>query len=118
MIVCVAVGGDGHVDPRWGRANRVAIVEVREGRVTAWQEHAVAWDELKDSGTEGSHHARVARFLREHHVEAVVANHMGHDMHSMLQKMGLAVHLGAAGDARTAAMAAAAEPPRSSSSGR
>jgi len=107
MIVCVPVAGDGQIDPRWGRANRVAVVDVRDGRVTDWQEHAVAWDDLKDSGTEGSHHARVARFLREHHVEAVVADHMGQDMHHMLEKMSVRVRLGAAGDARAAAIAAA-----------
>jgi predicted Fe-Mo cluster-binding NifX family protein len=106
VIVCVALAEDGQIDPRWGRANRVAIVDVREGRVTDWQEHTVAWDALKDSGTEGSHHARVARFLHEHHVEAVVAHHMGEGMHHMLQKMGLQVRLGAMGDARRAAAGA------------
>lgn len=107
MIVCVPVAADGRMDPRWGRAHRVAVVEVRDGSVADWQEHVVAWDDLKDSGTEGFHHARIARFLREHQVEAVVADHMGQDMHHMLQKMGLQVHLGAAGDARAAAIAAA-----------
>ncbi len=107
MIVCVPVAGDGQVDPRWGRANRVALADVQHGAVVDWQEHEVAWGHLHDVGSEGSHHARVARFLREHHVETVMAHHMGQGMQHMLQKMGLDVRLGAAGDARSAAIAAA-----------
>ena len=107
MRVCIPVTGDGQIDPRWGRAARVAIAEVRDGQVADWQEHDVGWGELHDAGTEGSHHARVARFLREQRVEAVVAHHMGEGMRRMLDKMGLQVRLGAAGDARPAAVAAA-----------
>jgi predicted Fe-Mo cluster-binding NifX family protein len=107
MIVCVPVAGDGQVDPRWGRANRVALANVQHGAVVDWQEHAVGWGNLHDAGSEGSHHARVARFLQEHRVEGVIAHHMGQGMHHMLQKMGVRVHLGAAGDARAAVIAAA-----------
>jgi predicted Fe-Mo cluster-binding NifX family protein len=107
MIVCLPVTVEGQIDPRWGRANRVAVADVRDGAVLDWREDEVQWGELHDAGTEGSHHARVARFLLDHHVETVAADHMGQDMHRMLQKMGLAVRLGAAGDARAAAIAAA-----------
>ena len=107
MIACLPVTGAGQIDPRWGRANRVAVADVREGAVHEWREHDVRWGELHDAGTEGSHHARVARFLQEQHVEVVIAHHMGEGMHHMLQKMGLTVRLGAAGDARAAAIAAA-----------
>lgn len=103
MKVCVPVTTDGQIDPRWGRAARVAVAEVHDGRVAQWEEHEVGWDRLHDEGTEGSHHARVARFLMEHHVDAVVAHHMGAGMQQMLQRMGVAVRLGAAGDARIAA---------------
>jgi predicted Fe-Mo cluster-binding NifX family protein len=48
----------------------------------------------------------VARFLKEHHVEAVVANHMGPPMVHMLDRMGIKVLLGATGNAREAAMGA------------
>ena len=68
-----------------------------------WQEFDVGWGSLHDAGTEGSHHARVARFLREHGVEAVVAHHMGAGMTHMLEKMGLTVRLGETGSAREAA---------------
>jgi predicted Fe-Mo cluster-binding NifX family protein len=102
MIVCVPVTPDGDVDPRWGRAARVAIVKVEAGRITAWDEHAVAWDVLHDVGTEGGHHARVATFLKDHGVEVVVAGHMGPPMVGMLAKMRIVARMGAEGDARKA----------------
>ena len=102
MLTCVPVLPSGQIDPRWGRAATVAIAHVDDGRVSAWQEFEVGWDELHDVGTEGGHHARVARFLKEHGVQAVVANHMGADMLTMLNRMGLTVRLGASGAAREA----------------
>ena len=108
MVVCVPVMSDGQIDPRWGRAARVAILDVEDGAVAGWREFDVAWDDLHDLGTEGGHHARVARFLREQGVQTVLAHHMGPEMLHMLGRMGLTVRLGASGDARQAAMAAAA----------
>ena len=108
MVMCVPVMSDGQIDPRWGRAARVAIVDVEDGAVVGWREFAVAWDELHDVGTEGGHHARVARFLRKQGVQTVLAHHMGPDMLTMLGRMGLTVRLGASGDARQAALAATA----------
>ena len=106
MVVCVPVTPEGLVDPRWGRAHRVAIATVGERGIENWQEFDVGWDSLHDSGSEGSHHARVARFLRDHEVEAVVAHHMGDGMRHMLEKMGLTVRLGEAGSARESATTA------------
>jgi len=106
MVLCVPVTTEGLIDPRWGRADRVAITEVTGDGIGAWQEYDVGWHALHDAGTEGSHHARVARFLKEHHVEAVVANHMGAPMVHMLERMGVKVWLGATGNAREAAMGA------------
>lgn len=63
---------------------------------------------VHDVGTEGAHHARVATFLREQGVQVVVAHHIGPGMATMLGLMGLTVRLGASGDARQAALAAAA----------
>lgn len=105
MVVCVPVTRGGLVDPRWGRADRVAIAEVTVNGVGDWQEFDVGWGTLHDEGTEGSHHARVARFLLAHYVEAVVVDHMGEAMMRTLQQMGLEVHFGAGGNARQAAMA-------------
>ena len=100
MIIAVPVTPDGQVDPRWGRAARVAVARVDEGRIVAWDEHDVRWDELHDAGTEGGHHARVARFVVEQGITTVVANHMGPPMVEMLGRMRIEVRLGAAGNAR------------------
>ncbi len=102
MIVCVPVTPDGQVDPRWGRAPRVAVARLDDGTIASWDEHDVAWDVLHDVGTEGGHHARVARFLADHGVEVVVAGHMGPPMVQMLGKMRIIAKLGVEGDARHA----------------
>lgn len=102
MIVCIPVTREGAVDPRWGRADRVAVARVSAGTIDTWQEFDVGWDLQHDSGTEPSHHARVAHFLKDHAVEVVAANHMGPPMEHMLGKMGIRVHLGVAGNARAA----------------
>lgn len=106
MIVAVPVLPDGSLDPRWGRAQRVAVADVRDGQVVVWTEHEVGWGDAHDLGTEGSHHARVARFLQEHGVEVVAAHHMGEGMLRMLESMSIRAALGASGPARSAAAAA------------
>ncbi|HXR67769.1 MAG TPA: NifB/NifX family molybdenum-iron cluster-binding protein [Dermatophilaceae bacterium] len=107
MIVCAPVTGEGLIDPRWGRADRVAVADVVDGEIVSWLEVEVSWSRLHDEGTPGSHHARVVTFLRDHHVEAVLANHVGDGMVRTLDAMGLPLHLGAAGDARAAVKAVA-----------
>jgi predicted Fe-Mo cluster-binding NifX family protein len=107
MVICLPVADDGCIDPRWGRAQQVAIATVEAGTITGWEEFDVSWDTLHDTGPEGAHHARVARFLREHQIDTVLAQHMGEGMAHMLQKMGVTVCLGIAGDARRAVSAAA-----------
>jgi predicted Fe-Mo cluster-binding NifX family protein len=104
MIVCLAVTPEGLLDPRWGRAERVALADLRTGEISSWREIDVGWGSLRESGSDGSHHARVARFLREHQVDAVVADHMGRDMEHMLGKLGIQVRLGVSGPAREAAL--------------
>lgn len=101
-VVCIPVRSDGSLDPRWGRADRVAIATVSDGVVDQWREIDVRWGELHDSGGEGQHHARIARFLQENGVQAVVADHMGPPMEEMLRKMAIRVLLGARGSARDA----------------
>ena len=110
-VVCIPVTADGRVGPSWGRAPRVALAAVDAGVVVSWTEHDVRWDELHDEGTEGGHHARVARFLVDNRVQVVAADHMGPPMVRMLGSMGLGVLLGAAGDARATAIAAASSAP-------
>lgn len=111
MRVCVPITADGQVDHRWGRAARVVVAEIKDGSIATWDEFVVGWDRLHDETTEGGHHARVARFLRDHHVEAVAAGHMGEPMVHTLERLGIAVHVGVAGDARQAAIVAAGPTP-------
>ncbi len=108
MIVCIPVTRDGQVDHGWGRAERVAVADVRGGEITKWDEFDVGWGTQHDAGPEGQHHARIATFLKEHKVEVVVANHMGPPMEHMLAQMRIAVKLGAGGKARDAVLAGAA----------
>ena len=107
MIVCTPVTKEGLIDPRWGRADWIAVADVIGAEIVSWQEFEVSWSRLHDEGAPGSHHARVVRFLREHQVEIVVANHIGDGMVRMLATMSLPVHLGAAGAARAAVLEAA-----------
>jgi len=107
MIVLVNVTPDGKVGGGWGRAPRIAVAEVADGAVTNWTEHDVGWDRLHDEGGEGSHHARIVRFVRENGAEMIVTGHMGPPMQNTLDKLGVRLVLGATGDARTAAVAAA-----------
>ncbi len=106
--VCVPVAADGTVDPRWGRADRVAVAEVDTGQIVSWTEIQVSWGTLHDQGAEGMDHARVVALLREHGVQVVLADHMGEGMRHTLAKMGLRVRLGVGGDARAAARAVVA----------
>ena len=91
----------------WGRAQRIAIATVEDGAVTSWAEHDVRWDLAHDEGTEGSHHARVVRFLRDNGVQVVATGHMGPPMARMLGTMGIQAVVDAAGDPRAVAVAVA-----------
>jgi predicted Fe-Mo cluster-binding NifX family protein len=104
MVVCVPLTPQGSIDSRWGRADRVAIATLNGSQIESWQEFDVGWGGLHDSGSEGAHHARIARFLREQRVQAVVADHMGPPMQHMLGEMGIEVHLDAGGSARQAVL--------------
>ncbi len=106
MILCIPVTSDGLTAPGWGRSHRVAVANTSDGAITDWQEINVGWDVLHDEGTEGAHHARVARFLIDHHIDVVVAEHMGSGMTRMLTTMGIRTSLGAHGDAKAAVLTA------------
>jgi len=107
VVVAVPVREGRRLGHAWGKAPVVALVTVRDGEVVAWTEHEVRWDVSHDEGQHGSHHARVVRFLREHGVRAVAADHMGEPMVHTLGKLGVVVLLGAADDGEAAALAAA-----------
>ncbi len=106
MNVCITVTDDGQVGGGWGRADRVAVAKVTDGRIESWEEFDVGWGRLHDAGPEGMHHARIAKFLQEHQIETVIAGHMGPPMQETLKKMGIAVRIGATGGARDAVLAA------------
>lgn len=107
MIVFSTLGPNGTVGGGLGRAPRVAVASVSDGRIDSWEEHEVGWDRLHDEGAEGAHHARIVRFLREHGVEVVVARGMGPGMQRTLGSMGVRSVLGVEGDAREVVVAAA-----------
>ena len=106
MIIAAAIEADGTIGMAWGKAETVAIARVARGRIEAWQEHPVGWQQAHDQGTHGSHHARIAAFLREQRVELVLAHHVGEGMRRMLATMGVTLVDGASGDVRTAMLAA------------
>jgi Uncharacterized conserved protein len=106
MIIAIPVTEDGLVDPRFGKAQSVAVAQVDDGKIDSWNVHQVGWGELHDQGTHGSHHARIVRFLRENDVEAVVINHCGAPMMNTMQKMGLSIAVNAAGQAQEAVLQA------------
>ncbi|SDN91911.1 Predicted Fe-Mo cluster-binding protein, NifX family [Actinomyces ruminicola] len=107
-VVLVPVTAAGDVEPRFGRAPRVAVATVADGVVTGWQEHSVGWDVAHDAGTEGSHHARIVRFLNEHRVDTIVAEHMGAGMRRVVARMGIRLLATPGGDARAAVVTALA----------
>ena len=109
MNFMIPVHDDGSVEPRFGRAPKVAVATVDDsGSITGWQTFDVQWDRLHDEGPEGSHHARIVRFLREHEVAAVVSTHIGAGMQHTIMQMGLAMLPATDPDAR-ASVAAVAE---------
>jgi predicted Fe-Mo cluster-binding NifX family protein len=101
--IAIPITPDGLVDGSWGRAPRVAVFDVDDGVVTNQHDFLVEWDRLHDEVGEGSHHARVARFLRDNTVDRVAAQHMGPPMAQMLGKMGIGTLLGVSGDASAVA---------------
>jgi predicted Fe-Mo cluster-binding NifX family protein len=106
MILCTPVTSDGLAGGSWGRASKVALATAADGKILDWKEFDVGWDALHDEGTEGSHHSRVARFLIDHNVEVVVAEHMGPGMAQMVGKLKIRTASGARGDARASILTA------------
>ena len=108
MRVAMPTTPAGQVDQSWGRAPRVTVAQVENDTVTDWLHFDVEWDRLHDANGEGSHHARIARFLLDHKIDRVAAPHIGPGMTVMLDRMGIAVDLGVSGDGRTVALESAA----------
>lgn len=109
MVVCTTLGPGGQVGGGLGRAAEVAVVSVTDGVIESWQEYEVGWDLLHDEGSEGAHHARIVRFLREHEIDVVLARGIGPGMQRTLGSMGVRAVVGVQGDARQAVLAAVAD---------
>ena len=84
------------------------MANVADGAVTSWELVEVSWSRLHDEGSSARHHARVARFLLDHQIEAVIADHVGDGMVRMLSTMKIQLLTGAQGDARSAVLTALA----------
>ena len=99
-----AAGQSAHV---WGKAHWIAVAEVADGAISDWQVHEVAWDVSHDSGTHGSHHARVVTFLRDQRIDAIVVDHVGEGMQRMLATMNIPTLPATPGDAKVSVLEAA-----------
>ena len=106
LVIAVPTDESGRVGS-WGRAKCVAVATTEDGEVKSWEECDVGWDVLHDAGSDRAHHARVARFVKDHGVDIVVVQHMGPGMVQMLERMGLKIDAGVLGDARHAVRVAA-----------
>ncbi len=106
VIVAVTLAGD-QVGRGLGRADTVAIATVENGEITSWSPHEVGWDAAHDAEGEGAHHARIVRFTRDHGVSVFIAGGAGAGMRSTMDKLGVTL-VTTSGDARAAALAAAA----------
>ncbi len=104
MVIAMPVTSDGQVGGGWGRAHQVAVWQTDiSGEIVSQEEFLVNWDTLHDQDGEGKHHARIAQFLMDHHVERVVTGHMGPGMVHMLERMKIGVVQDVTGPAREAA---------------
>lgn len=108
MKIATPVDATGQSAHAWGRAHWIAVAEVSDGIIASWQVHEVAWDELHDSGTHGSHHARVVTFLKDQGIQAIVVDHVGEGMARMLATMSIPLLPATPGDAQQSVLAAVA----------
>ena len=96
-VVALALTADG-APCGLGRAPRMAVAAVEDGRIADWRVAETDWDVLHDQGGHGQHHARIVRFMRENGVDVAAAGHMGPPMVNTLDKLGLAVVTGVPSD--------------------
>ncbi len=108
MIMGVPVTLDGDLQPHFGRSPQMGIAEVEDGDIVSWELHEVRWDIAHDEGPEGSHHARMVRFMREQAVTHLVIGNMGAPMQNVVTKMGIALIPARSSDPRQAVKLAAA----------
>ena len=108
-IIAINVAGD-QVGEGFGRAHTVVVAQIDGGAIQEWIPYDVGWDVAHDqAASHGAHHATIVRFLNDHDVDAVVSGHIGPPMAHTLEAMGVAAYVGVTGDAREAALHAAAD---------
>ncbi len=109
MRIATPVDAAGQSAHSWGRAHWVAVAEVTDGAIASWQVHEVSWDDLHDTGTPGTHHARVVTFLKDQDVRAIVVDHVGDGMQRMLATLSIPLLQTTPGDAKASVLAAVQE---------
>ena len=76
-----------------GRARKAVLATRSHGTEIDWEETEVKWDEAHAQENEGSHHAAIARFLRDRQVRELWARGAGPDMRRMLERLHVNLHL-------------------------
>lgn len=105
MNIAINIIGD-RVGSGLGKAQTMAVAHIVDGAITSWDEYEVGWNLLHGQYSEGTHHARIVRFMREHAITAVVTGHMGAPMVNTLTKLGVRPVVNISGDARQGALTA------------
>ncbi|MCW5951111.1 MAG: hypothetical protein KIT69_02475 [Propionibacteriaceae bacterium] len=110
MIIATPVTVDGRTASRWGKAHWIGVADVTGPRITSWTIHEVGWDDASLFGR-NRRHARIAHFLAEQEVGAVVVPAVGSRLAKLFDRLGIAVLPATPGDARESVLAAVrAEP--------
>jgi len=91
-IVLATIDEDGNLTGV-GRAQRVAIIHIKDGKVENSEEIDVKWGEAHEMEQEGVHHASIAKFIIAYKVNEVMAGGAGPGMQMMLEKLGLTVKI-------------------------
>ncbi len=110
QIICIPLNADGTIHDRLGKANTVAICKLEDGQVSDWTEHVVEWDTTYGVDVMGVHHPRIMRFMQDQKVDAVVADNVCDVIQRSLPNVGVTVHPGFTGDARSVVASAMAVP--------
>ncbi|MGC8688407.1 MAG: NifB/NifX family molybdenum-iron cluster-binding protein [Candidatus Micrarchaeia archaeon] len=100
-LVLVAVIDENGMLTGVGRAPKVAIAKISGAKIKSIEEIEVKWNNTHENEPEGLHHANVARFLREHHTNVLLASGAGFDMRRMIEKLGIKFYINT-GDYRSA----------------
>ncbi len=108
MRIATPVDANGQTGSHWGRSHWVAVSEVVDGSIESWDVIEVGWDTSRQSGSHAQHHANVARFLKEHQIEAMVVMMVGGGMRKMMDTMGIRELRASEGDAKASVLAAVA----------